>query len=102
MAKETISSIREAELKASQILKDAESLKAEILEKARAEVREYEETVITQARNQARADLARTQGQLDDRIGDASRQAEAVVAQHQEGMGAKRAEAVRIVISTIA
>ena len=102
MAKETIDSIKGAELKAQQILKDAESQKKAILEEAREKAGSYEKQLLAQAKSRAEAAVGQVLAGQDEKIASAVKEAEALKAQHQEGMAAKRAEAIRLVIAEIA
>lgn len=102
MAKETIDNIKKAELKAQQLLKDAESQKKAILEEAREKAGSYEKQLLNQAKERAEAATGQVLAGQSARIEAAEREAEAIIAQHQEGMAAKRAEAIRLVIAEIA
>mgnify|MGYP002625194636 CR=1 FL=1 len=102
MAQETINSIREAEKRSQQILKDAEDQKKSILEKARAESDEFTRDLLEKASAQAKAALEEIESKRETEIETAVKRAEAVIAQHKADVGAKRAEAISLVISEIA
>ena len=102
MAKETIKSIRDAELAAQEILKKAESEKNSLIENAKAQGAKFAEEVIGKAKEQAKAELAKVEATRPAALDAAQEKAEGIIKQFMAAAEPKREEAVRLVIDEIA
>lgn len=101
MAQETINSIREAEARASKIVKDAKVQADAMLEQAYAEGKAYGDKLIEETKKSATESVNQVLEGRNEALDGARRRAMAVLAQHKEGMEARIPEAVDLVISEI-
>ena len=102
MAKETIQNIREAELKAKELVKDAETQKASILEQAKADGAAIKKEILDEAAKRAKAAVDEVEQTREKILEVAGLQAENIIAQFREKAKGKREEAINLVISEIA
>ena len=102
MAKETIQNIREAELKAKELVKDAETQKASILEQAKADGAAIKSEILGEAAKHAKAAVDEVEKTREKVLEVAGLRAENVIAQFEEKAKGKREEAINLVISEIA
>ena len=102
MAKETIQNIREAELKAKELVKDAEAQKVSIIEQAKAEGAAFKKDILNDAQTRAKAAVDEVEKTRDKVLEVAGLRAENVIAQFQEKAKSKRDDAINLVISEIA
>lgn len=102
MAKKTIQSIKEAELKAQQTLKDAEAEKAAILQKAREEAAAYKAELTGRATEAAKKAVEDVEKTRDAALVKATVRAEAVIDGFKKDISGKREAAIEAVISEIA
>ncbi len=102
MAKETIQNIREAELKAKELVKDAETQKASILEQAKADGAAIKKEILDEAAKRAKAAVDEVEQTREKVLEVAGLQAENIIAQFREKAKGKREEAINLVISEIA
>ena len=102
MAQETIQNIKEAELKAQQVLKDAEAEKNALLKKAREDGAAYKEELTSRATEAAKKAVAEVEKTRDAVLEKASERAEAVIKGFSADLEGKREDAIAAVISEIA
>ena len=102
MAKETIQNIKEAELKAKELVKDAEAQKTSIIEKAKEDGAALKKNILNDAQTRAKAAVDEVEKTRDKVLEVAGLRAESVIAQFQEKAKAKRNDAIELVISEIA
>ena len=102
MAKETIQNIREAELKAKELVKDAEAQKSTIIEQAKADAAALKKDILADAQTRAKAAVDEVEKTRDKVLEVAGLRAESVIAQFQEKAKSKRKDAINLVISEIA
>ena len=102
MAKETIQNIREAELKAKELVKDAETRKASILEQAKADAAAAKKEILDAAMSKAKAAVDEVEKTRDGVLEVAGVRAENVIGQFHERAASKREDAINLVISEIA
>lgn len=102
MAKETIQSIRDAELKAQEILKKAASEKDGLIEEAKAAGAKFAEDLIGKAKEQAQAELSEVEATRAGALEAAQEKAEGIIAQFKATAAEKRDEAIKLVIDEIA
>ncbi|MBQ9029953.1 MAG: hypothetical protein IJ106_16390 [Parasporobacterium sp.] len=101
MAQDTLNRIREAELKAKQLVKDAQTSGAEMIAGAREEARNYKEDLIGRSRAAAKQELEQAEAGLDKALADAETRAQAVISQFSQKLETKKEEAVQTVIDHI-
>ena len=102
MAKETIQNIRGAELKAKELVKDAEAQKTTIIEQATADAAALKKDILTDAQTRAKAAVDEVEKTRNQVLEVAGLRAESVIAQFQEKAKSKREDAINLVISEIA
>lgn len=102
MAQETIQSIREAELKAQQVQKDAEAEKAALIKSAREQGAAIKAEVTGNAKEAAKKAVDAVEATRDDVMEKASKKAEAIIKGFSDNVQEKREEAIQAVISEIA
>lgn len=102
MAKETINSIRDAELKAAEVLKKAEADKLGIIEEAKEKGAEFAKDLIGKAEAKAKAELDEVEATREGAISAAAEKAEGIIAEFVSNAEKKRDEAIQMVIDEIA
>ena len=102
MAKETIQNIREAELAAKEIVKNAEAQKTSIIEQAKTEGAAIKKDILDDAANRAKAAVDEVEKTREKVLEVAGLRADSVIAQFREKAQGKREEAINLVINEIA
>ena len=101
MAQETIQNIKDAELKAQQVQKDAEAERTALIKKAREEGAAFKAKVTDNAKAAAMKAVAAVEETKDDVMSKASAEAEAIIRGFSGNVQEKREEAIQTVISEI-
>ncbi len=101
MAQETIRNIKDAELKAQQIVKDAEAEKVSILNKARQDGQRAIDELAGAANEAAQKAVREVELTRDAVMVKAEKRAGAVIASFSKNIEAKREKAIDFVISEI-
>ncbi|MDF2820957.1 MAG: hypothetical protein K0R15_1398 [Clostridiales bacterium] len=101
MAKETVQAIREAELKASQIEKDAAGKRDEIILKAEEDAKVKISSVIKEALAKAEQDLEQAQFQGTERMKNAVIKAEQEILELKEMVKSKEQVAIDLVLAQV-
>lgn len=102
MAKETIQNIKDAELKAQQVMKDADAEKAALLKKAREDGAAYKAELTGRANEAAKKAVAAVEETRDAALEKAEKRAEAVISGFTGDVQGKREAAIQAVIDEIA
>ena len=101
MAQETLNRIKEAELEAKQLVKDAQTSGTEIIAAAKEEVLSYKEELISKARKEAKAQLEKAESGMQQALDAAQKRAETVIGQFSADLDKKKDQAVKKVIDYI-
>ena len=101
MAQDTLNRIKEAELKAKQLVQDAQASGTEIVAAAKEEVLSYKEELIGKARTEAKTQLEKAESGMQQALDAAQTRAEAVIGQFSADLDKKKDQAVKKVIDFI-
>ena len=101
MAQDTLNRIREAELEAKQMVKDAQSSKTDIMAEANKEVLKYKEELISKARQDAKVKLEKAESGMQQALDAAQKRAGTVIEQFSANLDDKKDKAVKMVIDYI-
>lgn len=101
MAQETLNKIKEAEIQAAAIIKDAGDSGAELVAKAKEAVKQYRESRLSAGRKNAADELKKAQEGLGKALDGADARAEAVTKQFEKNLASKKEAAVQMVIQYI-
>lgn len=101
MPQETIRNIKNAELKAQQVLREAEAEKTALLKSAREKSAAYKTELTGRANEHAKAAVAAVEATRADALEKAEVRAEAVIAGFKKDITEKREAAIEAVIAEI-
>lgn len=102
MAQETIQNIKDAELKAGQVIKDAEAEKVALLKQAREDGAAFKAQLTEKANADAKAAVAAVEETRDAALVKATVRAETVIRGFAGDVAGKREAAIAAVIDEIA
>ena len=101
MAKETIETIRQAEIRAEQREKDAQAKAEEIVAKAHEEAESMQKSMTGKAREEAAAALKKAGAQGEEMMAQAQREVEQEVLNLQKEISLKESQAVSMIVAEL-
>ena len=102
MAQETIQQIKDIELKARQIVKDAKADSSDIILKAKDDAKAFKDDQIAAAKENAQKLVNAVEAGLDGSMAEAEERAGKVIADLKANFEQKKNDAVKIIIDHIA